>query len=208
MKKIAMLVLFCLPFFGFTQKFNGGLIVGGLISQVDGDTYDGYHKFGYLGGAYVSLQISQHSSFQLEMEYIQKGSRYNADSANPADQPYLLRLHYLEIPVLYQYSFGKRFMVEAGPAADVLLGYYEEKDNIADPPTEPFRTVTLSGIIGVTANITDHLKANFRFNYSLISLRNSSAPYPASYRKILFEYGQYNNVLSLCLLWDFKLKEF
>jgi hypothetical protein len=208
MKKWLLIFLLWLPLVGLTQKFNGGIIVGGLISQVDGDTYDGYHKFGYLGGAYVSLQISSRSSFQLEMEYIQKGSRYNADSANPADQTYLLRLHYLEIPVLYQYTFGRRFSVEAGPAADVLLGYYEEKDGIPDPPTEPFRTVTLSGILGVSAYITNHLKANFRFNYSLISLRNSSVPYPASYRKILFEYGQYNNVLSLSLLWDFKPKEY
>ncbi len=193
---------------GMPQRFNGGIIAGGLISQVDGDTYDGYHKFGYLGGAYVSLQVSPHSSFQMEMEYIQKGSRHNADSANFSDQPYLLRLHYLEIPVLYQYTFGRRFSVEAGPAADVLLGYYEEKDGIPDPPTEPFRTVTLSGIVGAGVYITNHLKADFRFNYSLISLRNTSAPYPASYRKILFEYGQYNNVLSLSLSWDFKPKEF
>ena len=193
---------------GMPQRFNGGIIAGGLISQVDGDTYDGYHKFGYLGGAYVSLQVSPHSSFQMEMEYIQKGSRHNADSANFSDQPYLLRLHYLEISVLYQYTVGRLFSVEAGPAADVLLGYYEEKDGIPDPPTEPFRTVTLSGIVGAGVYITNHLKADFRFNYSLISLRNTSAPYPASYRKILFEYGQYNNVLSLSLSWDFKPKEF
>ena len=207
MRKIAILILICIPFAGFAQKFNGGIIAGGLVSQVDGDTYDGYHKFGYLAGAYVSLKISPHSSFQIEMEYIQKGSRHNTDSANYSDQSYLLRLHYLEIPVLYQFSFGRRFTVEAGPAADVLLGYAEEQDGIANPPTEPFRTVTLSGIVGVAVNITNHLKADFRFNYSLLSLRNSSAPYPDSYRKILFEYGQYNNVLSLSLLWDFKPKD-
>jgi len=207
MRKILLLFIIAIPLIGMAQRFNGGLIAGGLVSQVDGDTYEGYHKFGFLGGAYVSLQISPRSSFQMEMEYIQKGARRNADSANPAGHTYLLRLHYLEIPVLYQFSISKRFMVEAGPAADVLLGYSEEQDGIADPPTEPFRTVTLSGIVGVTANITSHLKANFRFNYSLLSLRNTSAPYPASYRKILFEYGQYNNVLSLSLLWDFKPKD-
>jgi hypothetical protein len=142
------------------------------------------------------------------MEYIQKGSRHNVDSANYYDQSYLLRLHYLEIPVLYQFSFNKRFSVEAGPAFDVLLGYYEEQDGIADPPTEPMRPVTLSGILGAAAYITNHLKATFRINYSLISLRQSSAPYPASYRKIFFEYGQYNNVLSLSLSWDFKLRDY
>lgn len=74
------------------------------MSQVDGDTWKGYHKVGYLAGAFVRLELSPRSSFQLEMEYIQKGSRHNVDSANYYDQSYLLRLHYLELPLLYQYS--------------------------------------------------------------------------------------------------------
>ena len=120
MKKIALLILICIPFAGLTQKFNGGVLAGGLVSQVDGDTWVGYHKFGFLAGAFVRLEISPRSSFQMEMEYIQKGSRHNVDSNNFSDQPYLLRLHYLEIPVLYQFSFGKRFSVEAGPALSLI----------------------------------------------------------------------------------------
>lgn len=207
MKKLTLLFLICISFEGLAQKFNGGVLAGGLVSQVDGDTWQGYHKFGFLAGGFVRLEISKHSSFQMEMEYIQKGSRHNADSANFSDQPYLLRLHYLEIPVLYQFSFSRRFSCEAGPAFDVLLGYYEEQDRIAYPPTEPLRSVTLNGILGAAVYITNHLKATARLNYSLVSLRKTSAPYPQSYRKIFFEYGQYNNVISLSLSWDFKLKD-
>ncbi len=177
------------------------------MSQVDGDTWVGYHKAGYLAGAFVSLRISPHSSFQMEMEYIQKGSRKNADLETGDMSSYLFRIHYLEIPVLYQYTFARRFAVEAGPAADILLGYYEEMGGVPDPPTEPLRGVTLAGIAGVSAYINQHLKASLRLNYSLISLRNTTAPYPESYRKIFFEYGQYNNVLSFSLSWDFKARE-
>jgi hypothetical protein len=193
---------------GVAQRFNGGVMLGGILSQVDGDTWKGYDKFGFLGGAYVSLRLSPHSSFQMEMEYIQKGSRKNADLEKDDYSTYLLRLHYLEVPLLYQLTFARRFAFEAGPAMDVLLGYEEEQDGISDPPTEPMREVTLAGILGASAYITSHLKATFRFNYSLISLRDTDTPYPASYRKILFEYGQYNNVLSLSLSWDFKPREF
>ena len=207
MNKYLIILIIFLPFFSFTQQFNGGLLAGGLVSQVDGDTWQGYHKFGFLAGGFVRLEISPASAFQMEMQYIQKGSRHNVDSSNFYDQPYLLRLHYLEIPLLYQFSFGKRFSVEAGPAMDVLIGYYEEQDRIAYPPTEPVRTVTLSGILGAGCYITSNLKATFRLNYSLMSLRSSGEPYPASYRKIFFEYGQYNNVLSLSLSWDFKLRK-
>ncbi len=208
MRKIAILILICIPFAGLAQKFNAGIVAGGLVSQVDGDNWNGYHKYGFLAGGYVNLKISPHSSFQMEMEYIQKGSRKNADSANPADQTYLLRLNYLEIPVLYQYTFARRFSAEIGPAADILLGSYEESDGLEVTNTVPLRGLTLSGIIGISGYITRHLKANFRFNYSLLSIRNATAPYPPGYRKILFEWGQFNNVMSLSLFWDFKPQDF
>jgi hypothetical protein len=207
MRRLIVLMICILPLASAAQKFNGGIIAGGIVSQVDGDTWAGYYKLGFLAGAFVSLRLSPHSSFQMEMEYIQKGSRKNANLETGDLNSYLLRLHYLEIPVLYQYTFARRFAAEIGPAADVLLGSYEEVNGMANPPTEPLRQVTLSGIIGLSAYITSHLKAGFRFNYSLISLRNTTAPYPAAYRKILFEYGQYNNVLSLSLSWDFKARE-
>ena len=187
------------------QRFNAGLMVGGVTSQVDGDTYDGYHKWGYLGGGYVSLQISPHSSFQMELEYIQKGSKRNDTSVSGGDT-YLLRLHYIEIPVLYQYTFKKRFYFEAGPVADVSIGSLELKNGAVPPETVPLRPVTFSGIFGFGAYLTKNLRLNVRSNYSLNSIRSKNNY--GGYRRILFETGQYNNVLSLSLLWNFKRKEF
>jgi hypothetical protein len=115
-------------------------------------------------------------------------------------------LHYLEIPLLVQYTFLKRFQVEAGPAADVLLGYQEQNNGLEVPNQYPFRTITLSGIIGASGYITSNLKATFRFNYSLLSLRQTQPPGQRGqpWRKFLFEVGQFNNVLSLSLSWQFK----
>jgi opacity protein-like surface antigen len=192
------------PVLASAQGFNGGILAGGNISQVDGDTWKGYHKIGLLAGGYVYYQFSPNISIQLEMEFIQKGSRHNIDQENPDDQSYLLKLNYVEMPLLFTYNAGRKFSFEAGPAMDVLISYTEEQDGIANPATEPMRDVTLAGILGASYRITERLKVNFRWNYSLISLRDAKAPYPASYRKILFEYGQYNNVLSLAIFWDFK----
>ncbi|MCX6284619.1 MAG: porin family protein [Bacteroidetes bacterium] len=209
MQRTLLLILFILPLIGYSQKFNGGVLLGGNVSQVDGDTYEGYHKIGYQAGAYVYLRVSPHSSFQMEMEYFQKGSRRasNPDSG-AGDHSYLLRIHYLEIPVLYQYTFAKRFQVEAGPAFDVLLGSLEETDGLPTTNTVALRPVTLSGILGFSCYISHHLKAGFRFNYSLLSIRVPADPEPPGYRHILFETGQYNNVLSLTFSWDFKKFEF
>jgi hypothetical protein len=184
------------------QRFNGGIMIGGDVSQVDGDTYSGYTKFGYLGGAYVSLQISPHSSFQMELEYIQKGSRNDTTAIGITS--YLLRIHYIEIPVLYQYTFKKRFYFEAGPTLDIYIGSLEMKDGLQVNGV-PFRPVCFSGIFGFGAYITKHLKLNLRANYSLNSLRSENDI--GYYRRMVFERGQYNNVLSLSVLWDFKAKD-
>jgi hypothetical protein len=193
---------------GVSQKFNAGIIAGGLLSQVDGDGYGGFNKFGYLAGGLVSLRISPHSSFQMEIEYIQKGSRINADSLNN-NNTYLMRFHYLEVPVLYQYSMGKRkrFSLEAGPAMDVTLGSYEESNGLETQSTIPLRNVTLAGIFGISGMIGNHLKWNFRYNYSLLSIRQTADSYPSTYRYILWQKGQFNNVVSFSLLYYFKPKE-
>ena len=134
-----------------------------------------------------------------------KGSRRasNPDSG-AGDNSYLLRIHYLEIPILYQFTFAKRLQAEVGPAVDVLLGSLEETGGLPVENQVALRPVTLCGILGFTCYFSSHLKAGLRFNYSLISIRQPADPEPPGYRYILFEKGQYNNVLSLTLSWDFK----
>ena len=210
MKRFLLILIFTVLFFtGFTQHFNGGVFLGGDVSQVDGDNNAGFHKFGYLGGGFVSLRVSPHSSFQLELGYIQKGSRIG-DTLSNAGTTYLMRFHYLEVPLLYQYTFAKRFSCEAGPTLDVLLGSLEESNGIETQSTVPLRPVTLAGIVGVSGFISKHLKANLRFNYSLLSIRDISGmqTIPRSYRHIFFETGQYNNVISFSFMWYFKENDF
>jgi hypothetical protein len=206
MRKTILLVIIPLviSFSASSQKFNAGIIAGGLVSQVDGDDHGGFNKFGILGGVFTSLQLSPRTSLQLEMEFIQKGSRYS-DTIN--FNSYLLRYNYLEVPLLFQFHFAKRFSAEIGPAMDVLLSSYTEENGLETPEAPSsvqLRPVTLSGIFGVSGHITKHLTANFRFNYSLLSIREPvGGPYQ-DYRYILWQWGQFNNALSLSLLWYFK----
>ncbi|MDP4281489.1 MAG: porin family protein [Bacteroidota bacterium] len=184
------------------QRFNGGIFAGGDVSQVDGDTYQGYHKAGVLAGGMVSLRVSPESSFQMEIGYIQKGSRMDSNDY----QTYQMKLHYMEIPVLYQYTFAKRMSWETGPAVDILVGSQELSNGFEIPEDHAvkFRPVTLSGIIGISGYLTHHLKANIRVNYSLLSIRDGLGN---GYRRVLLEKGQYNNIISFSLYWDFKENE-
>ncbi|HNY01894.1 MAG TPA: outer membrane beta-barrel protein [Bacteroidales bacterium] len=201
MKKLVLVLLSVLSLTGWTQPFNGGVLVGGVISQVDGDNNGGYHKFGLLGGGFVSLRISPASSLQFEMEYIQKGARI---SDSLTGNTTLNRIHYLELPLLYQFTFAKRLQAEIGPAADVFLGSYNEVNGAEAPDNgiSPYKTVSITGIAGLACFLTPHLKAGIRVNYSLTSSRsNFNGPYS---RYILWQRGQFNNLLSLQLSWYFK----
>ena len=104
---IIFLLIFTLTAFTLkSQNFNGGLMAGVAGTQIAGDGYYGFHKAGIFAGGFVNLQVSEHSAFQLELEYFQKGSRENPDSSNNYDQ-YLFRVNYIELPVFYQYIVNK-----------------------------------------------------------------------------------------------------
>jgi len=190
---------------GFAQRFHAGVLLGGDVSQVAGDTLTGYNKLGFLGGAYSALDISKLFSFQLEMDFIQKGSRRNADVANQNYTSYLLRLNYFEVPLLFQYTFLKIVQVEIGPAMDVLISSYEESDGLEVQNTVPLRSVTLCGIVGASCYFwKNRMKANFRWNTSILSIREPVSNTPSGYWYRFGQWGQFNDVLALSLYYRFK----
>src|ERR1700744_4144942 len=55
--------------------FKGGLVLGTNFTQVDGDTYYGYHKIGLNTGGMVYVHFTQLFGVSMELLYSQKGSR-------------------------------------------------------------------------------------------------------------------------------------
>jgi len=187
--------------FSHAQRFHGGLMIGGVVSQVQGDSYGGFNKFGLYGGGFVSLDLGKYIALQMEMDFIQKGSRENIDPEKEQYDSYLLRVNYIEVPLLFQATLFQRLELEIGPAMDVLVGSYEEYNQQEVDNLVPLRPVTLSGIAGVSLIIIDHLKINYRFNMSLLSIRDGVAN---GYYKRFGTYGQYTDLMSLSLFYTIK----
>ncbi len=60
----------------FSYKlFEGRLLLGANFSQLDGDTYAGYHKVGLNTGAEVYVHFNQAFGTSFELFYSQKGVR-------------------------------------------------------------------------------------------------------------------------------------
>jgi len=181
------------------QNFNGGFLGGIVASQVDGDTYGGYNKVGFNVGVFVNYQLSYRTGLQVELNFLQKGSRHNPDYENNDYSQYILRLNYMEVPLLLSYKIYENFAIEIGPSLGYLVSNYEERD-YREIESNPFRKYTANWITGFHFLMNKNWSVNFRFDYSLIGIRNKPAP---GDRYILFQYGQFNNVLNLSLQYTF-----
>lgn len=210
MKKNILLFLF-LAFFGlpsmFAQSFNAGLIAGATISQVDGDSYYGYNQLGWTAGVYVNLPFAEHFAAQAELRYSLLGAHSSVKEVTEYYyNPYNLRLHYAEIPLMLRYDFG-HFTVygksldfislEAGVSLDLRMKATEDVDGDYQITTNRWNFFSMTGNVGAHFAITKHLGIGVRWMYSIVPCRyNGASP--------SYFYGHYyNKVWQAVLTYNF-----
>ena len=199
-----------------SQNFNGGIIGGINATQISGDRLVGYNKLGMNLGAFVNLSTGKFSTLQMELDFVQKGSRSQfgiSDTTIESRKIYRLRLNYAEIPILFKYSlrgiskYGNdstyhllnKLTVEIGLAYAVLI-HSSEEDFTGNYViyTPPFYKADVSVIGGLYYTINDNLKVSFRRSGSIIPVRKHSGG--GTYR---LNRGQYNNLIALTLHYQF-----
>jgi len=183
--KVLLVVVILSAMVSQAQRFHGGIMAGGVMSQVQGDSYGGFKIH----------------SVQMEIDFIQKGSRRNSDPENGDYDFYLFRANYIEIPLLYQVRILKKFGFEIGPAIDVLVGSYEESEDGEITNLVPMRPVTYSALAGVWYQFIPRMKVDFRFSMSVTSMRDGET---TGYYKRFGTWGQYDDLLALTLWYRFK----
>jgi len=160
----------------FAQGFQAGLILGFNTSQISGDDLGGFNRISPNSGIFVKRELSDKLSLQLEMTYLGKGSKKNLGPEDPASSYYLLRIHYIEVPVLLQYKFSNKITIEGGPSLGVYIGHKEEDINGEFvgvlSAREQFKRFDLSGNLGVIWNLNDTWSLNVRASNSLLPVRN------------------------------------
>ena len=201
-----MLLLLFTSVSASSQAFFGGLALGGVTSQVDGDNNNGFHKVGFTGGAFVGLELTDIFEAQFEIKYIQKGSR------SDAEDPYqfLIRLDYVELPLIASANLGfltinghkvDWISFEAGASLDVLA-YTNQKNNGANEyGSNQWKRLCINGILGVKFNIVEK---RLQLGARVITSINSA--YAGNYLQALRfgQWGAFNDVLELVLYYRFK----
>lgn len=181
------------------QSFNAGILAGINGTQISGDGYGGFNKAGMLLGFYTDIDVSQNLNLQFEINYTEKGSRRNPDTENGDTDFFLLRLDYIEIPVMARWNL-KKFKFESGVYYGQLIGEYIEDENgefsIPDQLNQ-FKSFDFGGLVGVNFNFTKHLIMNWRYSNSFIPVRDYD-----SGARFRFNSGMFHSVISLSIRYE------
>ena len=128
------------------QNFDAGLLGGFSTSQVTGDNLSGFNKLGSRFGAYISYPINKKMNYQLEMQYLEKGSKKPFTENSP--ETYLFELNYIELPTTLNYQVKKGIYIESGIGTAFLVDY-KEQDEIADINTDKPNTFAIDFLLGI-----------------------------------------------------------
>lgn len=183
----------------YSQRFEGGVLGGLNASQVDGDTYKGYHKAGVVLGGYAQTDLSRNIYAAMELKFAQKGSR-NVDSlATNGQIKYIMRLNYAELPVYLGIRTSEKISLLAGASFGYLISGKEFNDYGEFPPEDqhPFSAFDLEAMIGFRFQITDRLFLDLRGAYSVLPIRKKTEDSELYY----WRDNQFNNVLTTTVLY-------
>jgi hypothetical protein len=193
-------LIFLLPFGAGAQSFHAAIKGGIAATQVSGDNLGGFDQFGGTIGGVVGIPLSEKLDLNLEILFVQKGSRKVADPDNEDYKEYLLRLNYFEFPLLLQYKHSDRIALEAGPILGVLVSAKEEDElgpfNWNEP--RPFDKTEIGAGGGIVYNFAKNWAVVSRFETSILPIRPHQSGQTYQWNR-----GQYNTVLLFMLQYRF-----
>jgi len=207
MRSLLLLALFSLLSFAVLQAqnlvnpkraFSGGLVIGAVGSQVDGDHHSGYHRFAPMGGFWVSRLFTDTYGLRFEFRYIGKGSLKNEGTGAERRKIYGLALHYIELPVIFEYHFLERWVAGLGVSGGYLLSAKEENQygNLLVGGRKRFRPYEVAAHARIAFGLTTRCNVTLGASYSIIPVRGKMEGWDG-------RNGQFNNLLTFGLDYIF-----
>lgn len=154
------------------QRFQGGLIAGFNLTQLDGDRIAGYNKIGLNVGGKVTTVLTDKWGFTLELLFSQQGSRASAAEISPVYDA--IRLNFVEVPVFLHFQDWK-FKVNAGLTYNRLIDYEVIQIDGADiTDAQDYRVNNVGLVLGITYVSGEHWSYDGRWTYFLNDLQANS----------------------------------
>jgi len=182
----------------FAQRFDAGLIAGLNASQVEGDSFKGYHKAGILAGVFVQTDIAPAVVAGMEIKYSQKGARRKYDPKVPNVDKYIMRLDYIDIPLFMGFRTNNRSMIIGGIAPGILLHSKElnSEGELPEPDRQTFNTFDLQPFLGFQFDFLEKATVDLRLAISVVPCSDKADT------NYYFHNGLFNNVISLAIYYN------
>jgi len=161
------------------QTFRAGLSLGATGTDINSmDSRDGdndFNKLGFVFGGIVNASLDKKNMFQMEMNYIKKGTSQKPDSMNM--NSYKLALDYIEVPLLLRhrmkFNIGKSTINKFDWEVGASVGRIVRHSWIVDGSPAPFdvnsiNRTDVSILIGLNYNFSSHSSLSFRYSNSVI----------------------------------------
>jgi len=189
----------------FSQRIKGTVIIGGNLTQVEGDEIKGWSQFGFNGGLGAIVPFSKKWGLNIETLFSQKGSFQKTQfSGDTLTNEYRLRLNYFEVPVYVTFTDKEIMSFGAGGYFGRLVSAKEEEHSgNVDPyiETVPFNENDFGFLVDFRVRVWQALHLNVRYSQSLTSIRERVYyPYTGGDP---FARDQYNQVISLRAVYIF-----
>jgi len=216
-----ILLMLGTAFQSHAQAVKGALIGGVNVTQVDGDEVYGYKRVGANVGAAAIIPFTDTWSITLETLFSMEGSRqkgvegswkynngtepypppYDADSFY-INGAYDLHLDYVRVPILVHYN-DRNLGLGAGFQYGRLVRVKEQEQDIYNTTQiaeDAYKNYDFSILADIKYRIYGGLFINFRYSYSLLSIRDRTF-YNVDHPDITFDRQQRHNTLTFRLMW-------
>lgn len=152
----------------YAQEFKLFLTGGFNASQINGDDLAGFDQFGLNAGAGVMRKTGRKTGLQFEINYSQKGSRDTPSEGNDI-QDTIIRVNYIDIPVLFNYNYNEKLTFQGGLFAGVLINAYFDNNDLRDDKTKDYALMDYGFGGGAEYRFYKGFSANLRVTQSFIS---------------------------------------
>jgi hypothetical protein len=146
MKNYLLLVTFILASVSVNAQLSGGVRLGVNLSnqkiESGSDSETGDMKLGFLGGLYLTANLSEKFAVQPELLFSGMGSQDN-------DADIKLPFNYLSVPVLLRYNVSENINLHAGPQIGFLLSAKVTDGNDSVDIKESFTGTDFGAAFGI-----------------------------------------------------------
>lgn len=156
--KIVLLIMFSILSFSLQAQDHLYGIKAGIntstINGLDGDSFTGYTF-----GGFYEIPLSKSISVVSETSYAFHGSKSKQKLIKD------VKIHSIQMPVLFKYYILPYWGLELGPQFNVLLN-----GDGGSIPKKKYQIIDLGISVGMTMNISETLDLGIRYNHGLTDI--------------------------------------